>query len=641
MGMFRELDAFCAKRRSIFYPKADSELPDAILRLVPRDDFSIRNQITEVCRNALDTPVASVAPLSDPGTFHGLYRATLSDQRRVIVRINALSDVTRDFPLLLDPWVMKNLWRRALPALEIYKVDLSRRLAPFDYEILEEAPGVALKAHDADETATRRSLTLLGRVAGRLHRIRTTGYGFLDVGAFGDGREPSGLCATWADYLRAQLDRHVEICETIAAIDQQEARRIRAIFEDGCDGLENFEPALLHGDLGSHNVFAVGNKITALIDWEDCLSGDPVFEIAFWATFHPERRHDAFLEGYQSERTLPADFETRFWTYFLRIALSKTVLRHRLGLHDQPGRAPASQRIQRALMMLEGRDDCATQVVGGTGLMPDLTETVKLAGRIRAHTLRMVHKAKASHVGTCLSMTDILAVLYGSVMRVDPQDPEWEDRDRFILSKGHGAAAIYATLAERGFFPVEWLDTYCDDGTRLAGHITHHGVPGVELSSGSLGHGLSVGCGMALAGRGDGRSYRVFTLLSDGECDEGSIWEAILFAPHNRLDNLVCIVDYNKIQSFGTVREVLDLEPFADKWRACGWAVREIDGHDHQQIHDALSAVPFTPGKPSVILAHTIKGAGISFMENKLEWHYKSPDAGQLQQALQELGACA
>jgi transketolase len=253
----------------------------------------------------------------------------------------------------------------------------------------------------------------------------------------------------------------------------------------------------------------------------------------------------------------------------------------------------------------------------------------------------MVHRAKASHVGTCLSMTDILAVLYGSVLKIDPTQPEWPDRDRFVLSKGHGAAAVYAALADRGFFRIDWLDSYCSDGTRLAGHITHHGVPGVEVSTGSLGHGLSLACGMALAGQRDHQPYRVFALLSDGECDEGSTWEAALFAPHHRLENLICIVDYNKIQSFGTVREVLDLEPFADKWRAFGWATREIDGHDLQQLLETFNSIPFASGKPSAVIAHTVKGRGVSFMENKLDWHYRSPNADELAQALMELGCCA
>ena len=262
----------------------------------------------------------------------------------------------------------------------------------------------------------------------------------------------------------------------------------------------------------------------------------------------------------------------------------------------------------------------------------------ELARRIRAHSLRMVHRANASHIGGRFSMIDILAVLYGMILRVDPANPDWEERDRLIVSKGHAAAALYATLAEGGFFPIQWLDQYCANGSSLAGHVTHHGVPGVEVSTGSLGHGLSVACGMALAGKSDRQPYRVFALLSDGECDEGSIWEAVLFAPHHHLDNLVAIVDYNKIQSFGTVKEVLDLEPFADKWRAFGWSVREINGHDHRQIFDALDCLPFAPAHPSVIIAHTVKGKGVSFMQDTLAWHYKSPNAQQLAQALTELG---
>lgn len=260
-----------------------------------------------------------------------------------------------------------------------------------------------------------------------------------------------------------------------------------------------------------------------------------------------------------------------------------------------------------------------------------------LATRIRVHALRMVHRAKSSHIGGCLSATDLLAVLYGGVLRVDPSRPDWVERDRFILSKGHAVAAIYATLAERGFFPMEWLDNYYLDGSQLPGHITK-GIPGVEASTGSLGHGLPIGCGMALAGKRDGKSYRVFTLLSDGECDEGSTWEAALFASHHHLDNLIAIVDYNKIQSFGRVEEVLNLEPFCDKWHSFGWAVCEIDGHDYEEIEQNLLRVPFIVGKPSCIIAHTVKGKGISFMENKLVWHYRPPNDDELHQALVELG---
>jgi len=260
-----------------------------------------------------------------------------------------------------------------------------------------------------------------------------------------------------------------------------------------------------------------------------------------------------------------------------------------------------------------------------------------LAKRIRAHALRMTCRAKSSHIGSSLSIADLLAVLYSEVLRIDPTRPDWPDRDRFILSKGHAAAAVYAALAESGFFPLEWLDTFYTDGSRLAGHVTYS-VPGIEASTGSLGHGLSIGCGMALAGKRDNQPYRVFALLSDGECDEGSTWESALFAPHHQLDNLIAIVDYNKIQSFGDVKDVLDLEPLAEKWQAFGWAAREIDGHDVGQIEDALRNVPFKPGRPSCIVAHTVKGKGVSFMEGKLAWHYQPPSDDELRRALAELG---
>jgi transketolase len=263
----------------------------------------------------------------------------------------------------------------------------------------------------------------------------------------------------------------------------------------------------------------------------------------------------------------------------------------------------------------------------------------KLSKRIRQHVLKMVHRARSSHVGSSFSIADLLSVLYSRVLRIDPQRPDWPERDRFILSKGHACAAIYAVLAEKNFFPVEWLDTYYQNGSHLAGHITHRNIPGTEVSTGSLGHGLSIAAGMALAARHDERSYRVFALLSDGECDEGSTWEAALFIPHHQLDNLVVIVDYNKIQSFGTVKEVLDLEPLADKWRSFGWATLEIDGHDFRQIETALLNVPIKQGQPSCIIAHTVKGKGVSFMENRLAWHYRSPDDNELQQALAELEA--
>jgi transketolase len=274
--------------------------------------------------------------------------------------------------------------------------------------------------------------------------------------------------------------------------------------------------------------------------------------------------------------------------------------------------------------------------------MPDMTlqcgQSAALAKKIRLHALHMIHRAKSSHLGSAYSMADLLAVLYGRILCIDPHKPDAADRDRFVLSKGHACAALYAVLAERGFFPQEWLQNFYQDGERLAGHATHVNVPSVEVSTGSLGHGLPLACGMALVAKRDRQAYRVFTLLSDGECDEGSTWEAALFAPHHQLDNLIAIIDYNQIQSLGTVKEVLDLEPFAAKWKAFGWAVREIDGHDCAQIESTLTNLPFEPGKPSCVVAHTVKGKGVSFMENKLLWHYRSPDANEMALALAELG---
>ena len=260
------------------------------------------------------------------------------------------------------------------------------------------------------------------------------------------------------------------------------------------------------------------------------------------------------------------------------------------------------------------------------------------AQQLRAHIVRMTHDARSAHVGGGLSMADILAVLYGAVLRVDPSAPRSPERDRFVLSKGHACTGLYAALAERGFFPLRELDTFYQDGSRLPGHATHTGVPGIECSTGSLGHGLSMACGMALAGLGEDQPYRVFAVLSDGECDEGSVWEAALFAGHHRLQNLTVIVDYNKIQSLGSVDEVLRLEPLAAKWRSFGWHAVELDGHDVRALHDTLSRVPLQSGQPTCVVAHTVKGKGVSFMENKLLWHYRSPTDEDLAQAYVELG---
>jgi transketolase len=261
-----------------------------------------------------------------------------------------------------------------------------------------------------------------------------------------------------------------------------------------------------------------------------------------------------------------------------------------------------------------------------------------MALEIRRHAVRMSSAGSSAHIGSVLSCADALAVLYTGVLRVDPARPDWEDRDRFILSKGHAAAGIYAALALRGFFPIDWLATHNQDGSLLCGHVSHKGIPGVEISTGSLGHGLAIGAGMAYAAKIQGKAWRTFVMLSDGECDEGSHWEAVLFAPHHRLGNLVAVVDYNKIQSLAPVAETLALEPFAEKWRAFGWRVSQLDGHDHDAMRSAFASIPADADRPTCLILDTVKGKGVSFMEHSVLWHYRFPKGDEFAAALAELG---
>lgn len=261
--------------------------------------------------------------------------------------------------------------------------------------------------------------------------------------------------------------------------------------------------------------------------------------------------------------------------------------------------------------------------------------TELLARHIRRSAVEMVHRAKASHIASALSIVDILAVLYGEVLHVDTTDPHAPGRDRFILSKGHACVAVYAALAHVGILDKQLLHTYGDDHSWLMNHISHK-VPGVEFSTGSLGHGLPFGVGKALAARIQKASWQTVVLLSDGEMDEGANWEALMFAAHHGLSNLTAIIDYNKLQSLDSIAGTLGLEPLADKLRAFGCHVQEIDGHDHRQILEALRSE--TGGQPRLVIAHTVKGKGVSFMENRVEWHYKNPSDEQLRQALTELG---
>lgn len=263
-----------------------------------------------------------------------------------------------------------------------------------------------------------------------------------------------------------------------------------------------------------------------------------------------------------------------------------------------------------------------------------MNKTQELARKIRIHSLRMANRAGTSHVGSCLSCADILAVLYGEVMQYRPDDPKWEDRDRFILSKGHAGSALYATLAECGFFPVEMLDTHCQSGSLLLGHVSHL-VPGVEASTGALGHGLSIGCGMAMALRNT--KSRVFVLLSDGDLNEGSTWEAVMFAGHHELHNLTAIVDYNRIQCVDESANILDLGKLANKWELFGWRTTDTDGHHMHRLEAVLKNIPTWDKRPTCVIAHTVKGKGVSFMEDTVSWHFKSPNDKELEKALKEL----
>lgn len=266
-----------------------------------------------------------------------------------------------------------------------------------------------------------------------------------------------------------------------------------------------------------------------------------------------------------------------------------------------------------------------------------MTGSVPLAAQFRARAIEMSHAAGAAHLASSLSCIDIVAVLYHSVLRLDRSNARWADRDRFILSKGHAATALYAALAYSGFLSDEDLASYGKAGSLLEEHPSPK-LPGVEAATGSLGHGLPCGCGMALAGRIQRRAYRTYVLMSDGECNEGSVWEACLFAAANRLGNLCAFVDFNKWQATGRSREVLALDPLADKFRSFGWNVREIDGHDHAQILDAVAGVSVDAEKPTMVVAHTVKGKGVSFMEDDNNWHYRIPTVDEVRRAKAELG---
>jgi len=270
--------------------------------------------------------------------------------------------------------------------------------------------------------------------------------------------------------------------------------------------------------------------------------------------------------------------------------------------------------------------------------MDSLEELENKTRDIRRIIFRMIVKAGGGHTPSSLSVVDLLTVLYFRILKIDPNNPKADDRDRCILSKGHACAALYAVLAERGFIKTEVLNTFCQYGSILGGHPDMHSVPGIDASTGSLGHGLPFGVGIALCGKKDGKSYKVYVILGDGECQEGTIWEAAMFASHHRLDNLIAIVDHNKLQAIDSINHVDSLKPLLEKWKSFGWSAKEIDGHNLNQIYQSLQSIPFTQNKPSVIIAHTIKGKGISFMENIPLWHYRLPNVQEREMAYTELG---
>jgi len=269
--------------------------------------------------------------------------------------------------------------------------------------------------------------------------------------------------------------------------------------------------------------------------------------------------------------------------------------------------------------------------------MSEFPKYEKIAKNIRREILEMIYRTKSPHIGCSFSMVEILVALYFKILLIDPKNPEDPNRDKFLLSKGHGCPALYPVLAERGFFDKELLEKFAINGGALEGHPTRNISQGIEMSSGSVGHGLSIGAGMSLAAKYDKKNYRIFVFLGDGELDEGTNWEAIMFAAHHQLDNLVAIIDRNQLQILGRTSEVLDLEPLNEKWNSFGWAVREIDGHNFKEIFNALEKIPFQSGKPSCIIAQTVKGKGVSFMENELRWHDKCPNDEEYKKALEEL----
>jgi fructosamine-3-kinase len=355
----QRLADFTARRRQTFYPKTDMPVPDTVLQKLRNLSDAELGLTPEVLRQAATAAFPSETPaisrLPRQGTFHRLYLAALADGTRWVLRFNVTGDFWGGHTLLLEQWAITRARAAGVPVPAVLLTDASRRTCPLDFQIVGWIPDHSLQDLDDNEPEIQRLLAKLGAQLARLHGVTAERWGWFDVGPLlaGQSREPSGLFEKWEDYVTLRLEEHVESCSRMGAIGQETGRRILDFFAALKTHLTGFEPALLHGDPGNHNAMTDSQEITALLDWEDCLAGDPVYELAFWATFHPERRHAAFLHAYRAIRPLPDDFEVRFWLYFLRISLAKTVHRHRFGYVDRPGRPPAAQRIQTSLERLE------------------------------------------------------------------------------------------------------------------------------------------------------------------------------------------------------------------------------------------------------------------------------------------------
>jgi aminoglycoside phosphotransferase (APT) family kinase protein len=359
------LEEFCRLRRKTFYPKTDLDaaaLPT--LRRRKAEVAAASAGVARACAELFGGPPRVVEPLEGAGTLHALFRVVAGDGEPYVFRAGLAGDESRAFEFeahafefIVDGWASETLSRAGAPTAEVCLVDLAREVCPFDFEIAREARGRTLKSFEDEETQATppRLLSGLGRLAAVVHGVETEGFGLIDVSRIAeDGRARGrGLLKTWREYVMLNLDAHVEACRRIGAVGDEEAARIRDVFDGAADLLEGVPSRLLHGDLGAHNVLTDGERLTAIIDWEDALCGDPVFDIAYWGTFVRDEMRETFLEGYRSARALPADFERRYWLYYLRVALSKTVHRRLFGHADRPGRPAASRRIQKGLERFE------------------------------------------------------------------------------------------------------------------------------------------------------------------------------------------------------------------------------------------------------------------------------------------------